>query len=479
LSVSIASDTPDLVAARPERQIACMRIRAHRGALLAVAVILSTTIHAADWRQVADPAQAGWSTGKLEAARTHAEAIGSSAVLVVDSGRVIAAWGDVERRFRSASLRKSLISVLYGNAVARKQIDLDATLHDLGIDDLQPLTAEEQRATVRDLISARSGVYHPAAKVTPKQVATRPARGSHPAGTFWFYNNWDFNVAGGILARATGVDPGALFLREIAVPTGMQDFRASDFYWEPEPRVTRHPAFDFRISTRDLARLGVLLLNRGVVDGRRVLPASWIDASTRIVTPFGDGTGYGYMWWVDREISGSYAAEGAGAQILFVLPAKNLVIVHRGDTDFGEGVDDTKAFALIAEIVRAKTGASRRRAATQPLQARPFARELKPLVEHQAIAVSESMRAELPGRYAISPQLTVEVFAHDGQLFLAAPGRPDVQLHPYARDRFFARSLQLLVDVERGADGSVAAIRAVLQGRPMRGVRAASAAGSE
>ncbi|HEX6094738.1 MAG TPA: serine hydrolase [Thermoanaerobaculia bacterium] len=458
-----------------------MRIR--HAVLLTLAVSLSPTVHA--WQQVADPAAAGWSVEKLEAARAQAEALGSAAVMVVDSGRTIAAWGDVERKFRSASLRKSLISVLYGNAVARKQIDLDATLHDLGIDDLQPLTAQEKRATVRDLLSARSGVYHPAAKVMTKQVETRPARGSHPPGSFWFYNNWDFNVAGGILTRATGTDPGELFLREIAGPTGMQDFRASDFYWEPEPRVTRHPAFDFRISTRDLARLGVLLLNRGVHDGRRLVPASWIGASTRIVTDFGDGRGYGYMWWINREVppgqrpSGSYAGEGAGAQILFVLPARNLVIVHRGDTDFGEGADDTKAFALIAEIVRAKTGPGPRRPATQPLQARPFTRKLPPLVEREAIAVSDSMRAELPGRYTVSPQMTVEIFEHDGQLFLATAGRPDVQLHPYERDRFFARSLQLLVDVERGADGSVAAIRVDLRGRPLRGVRTASAAGSE
>ncbi len=466
-------------------------------AVLSVAVAISFNVTAVvpfnPSQQVADPAAAGWSVERLAVARAKAESIGSAAVMVVDSGRTVVAWGDVERRFRSASLRKSLISVLYGNAVARKQIDLDATLEDLGIDDLQPLSAEEKRATVRDLLSARSGVYHPAAKVTPGQVRSRPARGAHAAGTFWFYNNWDFNVAGGLLAQATGTDPGELFLRQIAQPTGMQDFRAKDFYWEPEPRVTRHGAFDFRISTRDLARLGVLLLSDGRWSGRRVLPASWIKESVRIVTPFGDGSGYGYMWWINPETSrrfglglepgakpsGSYAAVGAGAQILFVLPAKNLVIVHRGDTDFGPGVDETKALALIAEIVRAKTGDGNRRVALRQLQAEPFARALKPLVEYDAIALGESIRAELPGTYAISPQMTVEIFENDGRLFISAPGRPDVQLHQHQPDRFLARSVSLLVDAERGPGGEIVAIRAVLQGQPMRGVRAASAPDSE
>ena len=458
-----------------------------------IALTLVFNAAAAEWQQVVDPAEAGWSVERLAAARTKAESIGSAAVMVVDSGRTIVAWGDVERRFRSASLRKSLISVMVGNAVARKQIDLDATLASLGIDDLQPLTAEEKRATVRDLISARSGVYHPAAKVTSGQVESRPERGSHAPGTFWFYNNWDFNVAGVILARATKTDPGELFLRDIAGPAGMQDFRAKDFYWEPEPRVTRHAAFDFRISARDLARLGVVLLNGGVSNGRRVVPEAWIRESIRIVSPLGDGSGYGYMWWIHPEtskyfglsvapgerLSGSYAAEGAGAQILFVLPSKNLVIVHRGDTDFGTGVDETKALALIAEIVQAKTGAGARRPAVRPLRAEPFPKTLPPLVEYDPIPVDVSTRAALVGTYDIAPGMKVEIFDHEGRLFIAAPGRPDVQLHGYAKDRYFARSLRLLVDAERGENGEIVAIRAVLQGKRMRGVRIASAPRSE
>ncbi len=471
-----------------------MKLRTrHAAAALAIALTVSFTVGAAEpsdtWQQVRSPVDAGWSAERLAAARTKAESIGSAAVMVVESGRVIAAWGDVERRFRSASLRKSLISVLYGNAIARKQIDLDATLESLGIDDIQPLTAEEKRATLRDVISSRSGVYHPAAKVTRGQLQSRPPRGSHAAGTFWFYNNWDFNLAGNILASATGTDPGQAFLREIAAPVGMQDFRAKDFYWEPEPRTTRYPAFDFRISTRDLARLGVLLLNGGRWNGQRVLPESWIKESIRPVTPFGDGSGYGYMWWINAESSkrfglslapgatpsGSYAAEGAGAQILFVLPSKNLVIVHRGDTDFAEGVDETKALELIAEIVRARTGDGKRRVAVAPLKAEPFPVPLKPLVVHEPIALDEKQLAELPGSYVVSPDMKVEIFAHDGRLFISAPGRNDLQILPYQADRFFARSVQLLVDVERGAAGEVVAIRAVLQGRPMRGIRATPA----
>ena len=76
---------------------------------------------------------------------------------------------------------------------------MSSTLAELGIDDNEPsLTDVEKRATVRDLLTARSGVYHPALYETPGMAAMRPLRGSHLPGTHWYYNNWDFNALGTI-----------------------------------------------------------------------------------------------------------------------------------------------------------------------------------------------------------------------------------------------------------------------------------------
>lgn len=74
----------------------------------------------------------------------------SSAFLVVADGAVVAAWGEVGRRFMCHSVRKSFLSALYGIYWDRGQIELDKTLADLGIDDwpdpLAALGAAEQRA---------------------------------------------------------------------------------------------------------------------------------------------------------------------------------------------------------------------------------------------------------------------------------------------------------------------------------------------
>src|SRR5215831_5246813 len=74
------------------------------------------------WEYV-DPAKIGWSLPKLKAAKAYADEIGSSAVMIVQDGRVIASWGDVQRKMQIYSVRKSLLSALYGIAVAKKQVD--------------------------------------------------------------------------------------------------------------------------------------------------------------------------------------------------------------------------------------------------------------------------------------------------------------------------------------------------------------------
>ena len=73
-------------------------------------------------------------------------------------------------------MRKSLLSALIGIAVAERKIPLDGKLAQLDIDDNAPsLTDVEKQATVRMLLEARSGIYHPALYETPAMAKRRPA----------------------------------------------------------------------------------------------------------------------------------------------------------------------------------------------------------------------------------------------------------------------------------------------------------------
>jgi CubicO group peptidase (beta-lactamase class C family) len=141
------------------------------------------------WFQYASPEEAGYSSPQLIQAHDYFNQMGSASLLVVHDGAILAAWGDVTRRFVSHSARKSYMSALYGIHVNNGNINLNQTLTELNIDDESALTTIEKEARVFDLLTARSGVYHPAAAETPYMIENRPERGSHKPGTYWHYNN--------------------------------------------------------------------------------------------------------------------------------------------------------------------------------------------------------------------------------------------------------------------------------------------------
>lgn len=272
-----------------------------------------------------------WDRERLLLASEYASKIGSSAVVVLHQGQLVMEWGKTAKRINSHSVRKSLLSALYGIAVERKLISLSSTLEDLEIDDVKPsLTTEEKQATVADLLKSRSGVYHNAAYETLNAKKRRPARGSHQPGTFFYYNNWDFNALGSIFEKSTKLSIGQAFESWIANPISMQDFRAEDVQYVVE-KSSSHAAYPFWITARDLARFGLLYLNQGNWNGKQIVPEHWIEESIRCYSTMGKG-GYGYMWWLGIIREGSYFATGTGGQYLIVAPKQELVIVNRVDT---------------------------------------------------------------------------------------------------------------------------------------------------
>jgi hypothetical protein len=90
----------------------------------------------------------GWSEPLLKAAREYMRSKQTAAVMIIQGGRVVDQWGDVGRKWEVRSIRKSLLSALYGIHVAEGQIELGKTLAEIGIDDTPPLTPIEKQATI-------------------------------------------------------------------------------------------------------------------------------------------------------------------------------------------------------------------------------------------------------------------------------------------------------------------------------------------
>jgi len=290
-----------------------------------------------------------------------------TAAQIRHAGRTIVEVGDVSCPVHVHSIRKSILSALFGQAHDRGQLDLDATLGDLGIDDTPTLTDTERSARIDDLLTARSGVYLP---TEDGGALARPPRGSHPPGTFWSYNNWDFNVLGNIYERITGRSVFLAFEHELARPLGMTDwdsYQHGSYQYRADilGGTTRYPNYAFYLSARDIVRLGELYLNDGVWRGRRLLSPEWIARSTGALSRTSHSAGllgmYGYCWWVtgpSDELShigiadGAYSAVGFGGNYLTVLPDIGAVVTVVTDTVAAPMTNDDYQ-ELVAHVVEA------------------------------------------------------------------------------------------------------------------------------
>jgi len=271
----------------------------------------------------------------------------TTGMLVLRGGEPIFSYGDLTKISYIASARKSLVSMLYGPAVARGDIKLDTTLAEMDFDDMGGLLPVERTATIRDLLMARSGVYHKAANEGDAS-ALAPKRGSVKPGSYFLYNNWDFNALGAIYQRQTGRDFYKAFEEDIAMPAGLQDWDLTIHQTKAirnDTHLSNYPARHFVLSTRDMARLGLVMLRKGSWQGRQIIPADWVARTTALSTParevartspFIDGLGYGWLWWIfdpaanwPTPLKGGYTASGAFGQFITVIPSLDIVVAHK------------------------------------------------------------------------------------------------------------------------------------------------------
>jgi CubicO group peptidase (beta-lactamase class C family) len=167
-------------------------------------------------------------------------------------------------------------------------------------------------------------------------------------------------MTGAVFERATKNNLFREFER-IADPTAYRTKSRGQRYVTGPDSV--YPAYPFRLTARDMARFGLLFVREGRGAGGRS-SRQWVKDS---VTPYSDtgaSGGYGYMWWVaakGRHVpgvaipDGSYSARGAGGHYILVIPAYDLVIVHRVNTDIkGNSVSGEEFGKLVKLILDAR-----------------------------------------------------------------------------------------------------------------------------
>jgi CubicO group peptidase (beta-lactamase class C family) len=89
------------------------------------------------------------------------------------------------------------------------------------------------------------------------------------------------------------------------------------------------PGYGLCMSAEDMAKIGLLCLNKGIYNNQQIISSKWIEEMTRPRTVESNhfrGMEYGYLWWIiDRE-KNIYAAIGNSGNVIYINPEKNVVI---------------------------------------------------------------------------------------------------------------------------------------------------------
>lgn len=143
-----------------------------------------------------------------------------------------------------------------------------------------------------------------------------------PPGETWQYVSIDTHVVGMVVRGATNRTVADLLSEKIIQPLGHEYAP----YYVSDGVGTAFVLGGLNITTRDYARFGQMFAQRGTWQGRQVVPADWVDASTRASAP--GGAGYGYQWWIpDGSAPGEYMARGVYGQYIYIDTARQVVIV--------------------------------------------------------------------------------------------------------------------------------------------------------
>lgn len=294
------------------------------------------------WERWPDAESAGYTSAGLERVRSYTKTLGTTGLMVVVGGKVLFEYGDIEAIGYMAEGRYSVLATVFGKPVEDGTIDLSLTLEELGVDDRPGLLPIEKRATIEDLLTNRSGVYHPTEFGAGPEGT--PTRGSVEPGSFFFYHPWGMLAAEDIFEVLTGRTFFRTVGEDLGEPLGLQDFN-----WKRQnPGHDRSQSvftlYNLYVSTRDVARFGQLMLQGGEWRGEQLIPREWVERITTEVTPPEGlnpegyrkrGLGFGYQWWPWHDPDpegphvGAYTYMGSYGQYLTILPKLDMVVAHQ------------------------------------------------------------------------------------------------------------------------------------------------------
>jgi len=170
-------------------------------------------------------------------------------------------------------------------------------------------------------------------------------------GTRFEYNSGGVILLGGVIRNVSGMPTDVFAQQKLFDPLGITELR----WYYGEPDNLPHMGGGLNMKSRDMAKLGYLVLKKGLWEDKQIVSREWLDESmqhhVRNPRTFGSHqVDYGYLWWLlpldgsgrDRGAQADvYTAAGARDQWIFVIPRYDMVVVVTGNTvsTFAQPVD--------------------------------------------------------------------------------------------------------------------------------------------
>ena len=238
------------------------------------------------------------------------------------------------------SASKSILSALVGIAIAEGEFGEQSRMSDLLPAEFRGITDPVKRSlTVRHFITMKAGLEGTSfdnygewvnSRNWVRYVLQQPF--ACAPDDCMIYSTGNSHLLSVALARQTGMSTRTYAQRKLFTPLGMQ-LRG----WSRDPQGYDFGGNEMFFTPRDMLKFGELYRSNGRYNGKQIVPAEWIRKSwgEYATSPF-NGHRYGYHWW-SREYNGTkiHFAWGYGGQFIFVIPARQLVVVATSSLNRG------------------------------------------------------------------------------------------------------------------------------------------------
>lgn len=241
------------------------------------------------------------------------------------------------------SVTKSVLSILVGVALGQTIFSsLDQHLGDLLPEALEPgLDPRVREITIRDLLTMSSGFDPVSIGALPPSARLWAWSLHRPMldapGRQFNYDNGASHLLSVLLTRAIKQDPFRFARQHLFGPLGIENYA-----WLLDDEGNLQGASGLSLTARDMAKIGSLYLRSGGWNGMQLVPEPYVTESTQQHNHGGSpvrAADYGYLWWITRPPgeTTAYFAAGYGGQLIYVVPARDLVIVIAGDASGAGG----------------------------------------------------------------------------------------------------------------------------------------------